>query len=637
MSKPSHQPPGPRSGRIASMQALGAAASGVRWGWLIAALLLALLATALASLQSLNPHPLLPATPWERLRYPWELNAPERLPLVPSRLTSISVIPAQASDCDLSGAGPSAPPRIWAVGGAGAIVHSPDGGITWEPRNSHVDQGLAAVHFDCKGLVGQAVGDGGTLLVTQDGGALWTQARVDGAKLQDDLWAMTFPIPTQPDIGWASGAGGVILKTTDAGLSWQRQRSGTPRQIESLTFDPDGQRGWAMLGNGELLGTADGGAHWAAVAAVSGISPTEIRVVPDSGQVWMVGRLEPTPVKPGAPADAAQPVAAFARIEPGTAAPVAATPPAMVGGSASGREGGVPRLTSLHIGSHGAQAWAIGASGQVITSTDSGAHWQAQASGVTDRLIALTFWDDNVHGWALGMDGIIIATTNGGRSWTTLTHGDQHSLNDVWFTPDAQRGWAVGPGGRILASTDRGRTWHTQDSGVSTGLNRVRFLPDGLHGWIAGNAGTLLRSVDGGLSWQARRDSADAASGRAAPADLHGLAFQRDGLKGWAVGDRATWLTTDDGGQRWYAEGALPLGGAPCSGEAAANPHLNDIAFSVDGQTGWIVGRDQTVLVSQDAGQRWRRLCAGSTASGAPAYPNAAAPALATLRALHVV
>ena len=61
----------------------------------------------------------------------------------------------------------------WAVGDAGAILRSSDGGATWTPQASGTSENLYAVHF-ADAQRGAAVGRRGTVVVTTNGGATWT-------------------------------------------------------------------------------------------------------------------------------------------------------------------------------------------------------------------------------------------------------------------------------------------------------------------------------------------------------------------------------------------------------------------------------------------------------------------------------
>src|SRR5262249_52363407 len=69
--------------------------------------------------------------------------------------------------------------------------------------------------------VGGAVGAGGAVLKTTDGGATWTPQPSGTA-------APLFGVAAaSADAAWAVGAGGTVLHTVDGGATWRAQRSGT--------------------------------------------------------------------------------------------------------------------------------------------------------------------------------------------------------------------------------------------------------------------------------------------------------------------------------------------------------------------------------------------------------------------------
>lgn len=76
-------------------------------------------------------------------------------------------------------------------------------------------QPLIAIASAGKRLV--AVGFRGLVIVSDDGGRTWAQARVP---VQVDLLSVVF---VSAEKGWAAGHDGVILQTLDGGLNWQLQ------------------------------------------------------------------------------------------------------------------------------------------------------------------------------------------------------------------------------------------------------------------------------------------------------------------------------------------------------------------------------------------------------------------------------
>lgn len=86
-----------------------------------------------------------------------------------------------------------------------------------------------------------AVGRYGVVLVSHNAGETWQQARVP---VSTDLVAVSFPTAKQ---GWAVGHGGIVLKSDDGGTSWSVQLDG--RQAAALIKDHYEQR--AVAGDKE--------------------------------------------------------------------------------------------------------------------------------------------------------------------------------------------------------------------------------------------------------------------------------------------------------------------------------------------------------------------------------------------------
>jgi len=97
-----------------------------------------------------------------------------------------------------------------AVGEGGVIVRSTDGkGLSWSVVSSPVSAGLRDVHF--QGEAGWAVGESGTVLHSADGGQSWqAQSAPTSARLEGVCFTSALE-------GWAVGAGGVLLRTPSGG------------------------------------------------------------------------------------------------------------------------------------------------------------------------------------------------------------------------------------------------------------------------------------------------------------------------------------------------------------------------------------------------------------------------------------
>ena len=68
---------------------------------------------------------------------------------------------------------------------------------------------------------GWIVGSSATILHTNDGGTTWNQQPLP---LDVELKKVRF---IDPQIGWAVGENGTVLKTTDGGQTWMKKNTGT--------------------------------------------------------------------------------------------------------------------------------------------------------------------------------------------------------------------------------------------------------------------------------------------------------------------------------------------------------------------------------------------------------------------------
>jgi photosystem II stability/assembly factor-like uncharacterized protein len=137
--------------------------------------------------------------------------------------TLLYAVDSVGQDVWVAGGDPSAGPVLGGerVSGDGVLLHSPDGGATWETQWGGGAADLRLNDVDMlDGQTGWAVGDAtaaqhALVLRTTDGGDTWTLQ--DPGDIAFDLAAVHV---LDAQTAWAVGDGEQILRTTDGGATW---------------------------------------------------------------------------------------------------------------------------------------------------------------------------------------------------------------------------------------------------------------------------------------------------------------------------------------------------------------------------------------------------------------------------------
>jgi len=135
-----------------------------------------------------------------------------------------------------------------------ASAGASDRSIVATVQATHTEATLFDIHFHSSQL-GWAVGSGGTLLKTVDGGKRWKKISSGPSVLLANVY---FRDDKQ---GWVIGANGTIRTSRDGGTTWASQAIDTQAPLYGITF-PSPTKGWIVGGNGTILHTNDGGASW---------------------------------------------------------------------------------------------------------------------------------------------------------------------------------------------------------------------------------------------------------------------------------------------------------------------------------------------------------------------------------------
>jgi photosystem II stability/assembly factor-like uncharacterized protein len=482
------------------------------------------------------------------------------------------------------------PERGWAVGsqadqgGDGVVFRTDDGGVTWRRQDlPPATLACLAVHFT-DALHGCVVCEGdqspdwgyfgaGRILYTQDGGLSWTVA-YDSPDAQ--ISALSF-VGSQ---GWAIGRGGLILHTSDGGASWSVQEQYAWEDL-TCVWAVDDQHVWAG-GPTVVERTSDGGRHWFAdehPGAQAGI------VFTDATHGWVIGdagRIQSTDdgstwrtLSAGVGEDLVDVVAetrssVWALGEGGLVIQTSDGGQTWTQRCAGDARLYHPSYRTLTV--RGRQVWIAGEEGQLRRTADRGRTWSSTTLGGIGDILDVAIADARV-GWAVGTGGVL-RTADGGAHWRRVTR----CVASVVQCSGRQKAW-VGNGTRVLRTTNGGRTW----SFVRMPSTRIQ-LPDGSrrapqlvmdmcftdarHGWLVTSPFQVAgdrRSVPAGSSTRASSERRTAALVAQSPRTVY------------LIGQASVRRTTD-GGLTWKKVGSIP-GMVPWS-----------IQFTGRG-SGWVAGQ----------------------------------------------
>ncbi|HEY5674642.1 MAG TPA: YCF48-related protein [Malonomonas sp.] len=559
------------------------------WSFLAAVLLL-LISTVIAFNQNPHPNPLTPLklTSSDYWRYPLERNAFKRLPLIDANLNDLFLLPGTE--------------LLWAVGSGGMILHSSDGGRSWSEQSLEPASQQGA-QTQSSGFAWPAVARAAEAPATSKQQYLepiQQQQQQQQAPPQE-----TAPEPrpavdptvtnlnsvyfVDAEYGWIVGANGLLLRTTDGGKRWLPQVNDSRVNLRSVYF-ADRENGWAVGAAGVVLHSSTGGEHWErqssratqTLAAVFFLNEATGWAVGDRGLIMSTGNAGKDWQAQRSGTDIWLAAIDFVDAEHGWAVGGGVILHTENGGQSwQEQKSGFPPFKFTAVDFIDRQrGWVVASRGELLVTVDGGRSWE-MPKPLQEPLAAVQFVDAE-RGWVAGANGALYQTEDAGRHWTTKSRGAGLSLLKIQFV-DAQHGWAIGKNGRLLRTTDAGQNWQPFDCGSAAELTDG-FFTDADNGWLVGSYGTILRTRNAGSDWQQQKSGTDAG--------LQSVHFVNNQL-GWAVGRAGTVLKTSDAGQSWQ-----PL---------AAGEDVNYTAvYFADERHGWLVTSGGEILQTGDAGDSWQ-------------------------------
>ena len=178
------------------------------------------------------------------------------------------------------------------------LLKTTDGGTTWSEKTTGETGGLNAIDFH-GGNTAWAVGGLGDVIHTADGGQTWEKQDHDAS--YSHMMQVSF---IDERTGWIAAEGG-FLSTNDGGRNWTIRELGVGGDLHDLAF-PSAAVGWAVGDYGNILHTSDGGATWSAVDSGTRLSLLGLHcvradlcwAVGSYGEILRIGRSTSQPCSP---------------------------------------------------------------------------------------------------------------------------------------------------------------------------------------------------------------------------------------------------------------------------------------------------------------------------------------------------
>lgn len=310
----------------------------------------------------------------------------------------------------------------------------------WQPQTSGINTDLFSVCFVNENT-GWAVGSGGKILSTTNGGNIWGQQVSNTA---NTLFSVDFPSQL---IGFAVGTSNTIVRTTNGGAIWTAGTINGISTINDVGF-ADINTGYVCGSDGKVGKTTNGGVNWT-VITVSASDFVSLETL--DANTMIVGGVAGTVYKT-----------------------------TNGGNNWSLQLSGSSNYISSLVFSDNNNGYltTLGLTEEVKRTTNGGTNWLSVTSpGNTSGLNCLAIINSSTV-YGAGSDGAIRRTTNSGSTWETQPSGDTTSFLRGIFMVNANVGYIVGNSGKILKTVNGGIGIHQISSNVPSGYNLSQNYPN---------------------------------------------------------------------------------------------------------------------------------------------------------------
>lgn len=273
----------------------------------------------------------------------------------------------------------------WAVGTGGTIIKTTNGGINWFAVSHPVGTRLLSSIHLVDSNYAYVVGDFETIIKTTNGGVDWITLRYGSIGEGDSYEGLFF---VNRDTGWICGTGEKVLKTTNGGISFD----------STILF-------WGYLMDMYFKDASTG------LITTSG----NIFKTTDGGLIWNAVNMN--------------------------------------------LHGSFPEFKKLSC-INNKYGWVVAKAGNrtVYKTANFGSDWDSISfiPSFPIWLYCIEF-SDSLTGWIGGEQGVVYKTTNGGFNWTLQNSNTNNLITSLWFYNN-DTGWASCGFGGLLYTSNGGLT-----------------------------------------------------------------------------------------------------------------------------------------------------------------------------------
>lgn len=183
-------------------------------------------------------------------------------------------------------------------------------------------------------------------------------------------------------------------------------------------------------------------------------------------------------------------------------------------------------------------------------------YWIEQISPVQKELTKSIFVDAE-YGWVIGDSGTVIRTTNSGAAWTVQQTGIFSSeLRDITFI-SRNSGWIIANDSTyktfILHTTNSGVNWIKSYYPDTTVILSTIFFTDQFTGFVSGYNGEIYRTTNGGVNWKTTYIDTTSCLYLFPKHDIFFINSQTGFVCGGVLDLQGVFIKTTDAGSNWFS------------------------------------------------------------------------------------